>query len=459
MFTSLSLLFLLTLSAIVAAAPTGKWFDKYVVVVFENMDLTSILSNRVFSDIASSGILQSNYHGVTHPSQPNYWGLIAAAANFPGDTYEVNTSIPFNVTGDNGDYPIDIYYAKTIVDLLEPAGLTYKVYEENYPTPGECYLADGYGNESAQQVANYNPSAYGISPTNRLYRRKHNPFISFKTFTHNQTRCQNQRDFIDLYDDIAAGTLPDFSFVVPNEANDNHDTTINYTAIWYDQFVSHLNNSPLYNNSRVLVHVVYDEDDTAYTYYDNAEYNDAGQLNPYYKPNCYYNCAPAGCTNLLHCTLDKNNNKVYSVLFGSAIPQMLVGTTDVTNYSHYSVSATLEANWGLGSLNRYDTTANVFAIQANFGSSTGSATSTGTTTSSTNRSATDQNGSVGYSPISGGSSGGKNVTTSNTTTGSASQVNNSTTGATSSGTFFQGSFLRGVYSFWSLVIALAWTCL
>ena len=71
MSKSLSILFFLVLSAIAAAAPTGKWFDKYVVVVFENMDLKSILSNSVFSDIASTGILQSNYHGVTHPSQPN----------------------------------------------------------------------------------------------------------------------------------------------------------------------------------------------------------------------------------------------------------------------------------------------------------------------------------------------------------------------------------------------------
>jgi len=42
-----------------------------MVVLLENMDLNDILSNPTFSEVASQGILLSNYHGVAHPSQPN----------------------------------------------------------------------------------------------------------------------------------------------------------------------------------------------------------------------------------------------------------------------------------------------------------------------------------------------------------------------------------------------------
>lgn len=54
-----------------AVKPYGKWFDKYMVVMMENQNLQAILDNEAFSRIASTGVLLSNYHGTTHPSQPN----------------------------------------------------------------------------------------------------------------------------------------------------------------------------------------------------------------------------------------------------------------------------------------------------------------------------------------------------------------------------------------------------
>ena len=52
-------------------ASSGKWFDHYVLVMLENLDIATALTDGVFQNVASTGILQSNYHGVTHPSQPN----------------------------------------------------------------------------------------------------------------------------------------------------------------------------------------------------------------------------------------------------------------------------------------------------------------------------------------------------------------------------------------------------
>jgi hypothetical protein len=51
---------------------------------------------------------------------------------------------------------------------------------------------------------------------------------------------------------------------------------------------------------------------------------------------------------------------IATLLLGSAIPPSLRGTTDDTFYTHYSILATLQANWGLHNLGRYDVGANVF---------------------------------------------------------------------------------------------------
>jgi acid phosphatase len=297
------------------------------------------------------------------------WAVVAGAHLYPGQTYVGGTTTPATVNGDNGDSSYDIYNTNTIVDLLESAGLDYKVYSENYPTSGQCFFGSSYGNETATDVANFNPNAIGTNPINRAYERKHNPLISFKTFTTSPKRCALQKDFNDLTNDLANGNLPAFSFVVPNQAHDGHDTTVSYSGTWFRGFIANFTSSPVSQQSRVLIHTPYDEDDTAYTYYYNDKLDNAGNPNPYYNASCVATstsppnfCAPAGCTDLLDCTLDKNNNKVYSVLLGNAVPNNLVGTADNNYYTHYSVPATLEANWGLGTMGRGDVGAPLFGL-------------------------------------------------------------------------------------------------
>jgi hypothetical protein len=49
------------------------------------------------------------------------------------------------------------------------------------------------------------------------------------------------------------------------------------------------------------------------------------------------------------------NNQIFTLALGGSLPEELIGTTDSTYYSHYSSLSTVEANWGLGSLGRGDT--------------------------------------------------------------------------------------------------------
>jgi len=55
---------------------------------------------------------------------------------------------------------------------------------------------------------------------------------------------------------------------------------------------------------------------------------------------------------------------IVSILLGGAVPEKLRGTTDSTFYTHYSILATLENNWDLENLGRYDAGANVFSLVA-----------------------------------------------------------------------------------------------
>lgn len=59
------------------------------------------------------------------------------------------------------------------------------------------------------------------------------------------------------------------------------------------------------------------------------------------------------------------SNHVAGILLGSAVPQNLVGTTDSNYYNHYSELSTVEANWDLHTLGRWDVGANVWELVAN----------------------------------------------------------------------------------------------
>ena len=68
-------------------------------------------------------------------------------------------------------------------------------------------------------------------------------------------------------------------------------------------------------------------------------------------------------------TFDENHsyakqNRIVGILLGDAIPKALVGTTDDTYYNHYSELSTVQANWGLHSLGRWDVGANVYKFVA-----------------------------------------------------------------------------------------------
>jgi len=151
--------------------------------------------------------------------------------------------------------------------------------------------------------------------TSGTYARKHNPFMSFTSITKNATRCANIVPATQLDTDLKAGPIPSFVYYTPDLNNDAHDTTIAYASNWLKGFLEpKLTNNNFIN--RTVVFLTWDEDDLL------------------------------------------EGNHIYSVLLG---PVVKVGYQDDTHYTHYSLTRTIEDNWGLPSLGRNDVSAVPFA--------------------------------------------------------------------------------------------------
>ena len=55
-------------------------------------------------------------------------------------------------------------------------------------------------------------------------------------------------------------------------------------------------------------------------------------------------------------------NTVFALLLGDALPEDSAGTEDTNFYNHYSAISTVESNWNLHTLGRWDVGANVFSF-------------------------------------------------------------------------------------------------
>ncbi|OJJ47680.1 hypothetical protein ASPZODRAFT_1744248 [Penicilliopsis zonata CBS 506.65] len=231
--------------------------------------------------------------------------------NYYGTTHPSEPNYCASASGDNFGMDNDDFHqipsnVSTIADLFDTKGIAWGEYQEGLPYAG----FQGYNYSNQETYAND-------------YVRKHNPLILFDSVTSNSTRLRMIKNFTSLYNDLDNEKLPQYAFITPNMTNDAHDTNITFGAKWERGFISDLlNNTYFMNNTLVLL--TFDEDDT------------------YAK-----------------------GNRVFSILLGGAVPDSLKGTTDDTFYTHYSIIASLSANWGLPSLGRWDCGANILEIVAN----------------------------------------------------------------------------------------------
>ncbi|KAG5359582.1 putative acid phosphatase [Yarrowia sp. C11] len=204
----------------------------------------------------------------------------------------------------------DIYRAVpeeifTVADLLDSKGISWGEYQEHMPYTG----FEGFNYSRQSDDAND-------------YVRKHNPLVMYDSVSNKPERLGNIKNFTEFEKDVANNDLPQWAFITPNMTNDGHDTDIETSGTWSFDFLT-----PLLNNTEFM------KDNLIILTFDESE--------------TYY-----------------EQNRVFALLLGGAIPEHLKGTTDDTVYNHYSNLATVQANWGLPHLGRGDVTANVFKFVA-----------------------------------------------------------------------------------------------
>jgi hypothetical protein len=122
--------------------------------------------------------------------------------------------------------------ALTIGDQLFKAGMTWKTYQENLPLtgPDRVDYSDGeYTNNT--DFVNIRPHLkppLTQADIVQLYASKHNPFVYFKTIQEGSQKGNsyaNMSSFTGakgLYADLAASKSPNYSFIVPNQCDDQH---------------------------------------------------------------------------------------------------------------------------------------------------------------------------------------------------------------------------------------------
>jgi hypothetical protein len=168
-----------------AAAPHH---DRVVVVVMENKSYDEVRVQPYVSGLLVQGATLRNSVAVTHPSQPNYFAL------WGGNT--------LGIRNDNCPAPGSPFSTQNLGQMCETHGLTWRTYSENLGSVGSTAC-----------------SFDGTAVTG-LYTRKHDPWTYYQNVNH-----LNERPYSDLAADIAANTLPNLVFIIPNNCHNTHNDT------------------------------------------------------------------------------------------------------------------------------------------------------------------------------------------------------------------------------------------
>ena len=185
----------------VSAAPakSAPSFRHVIVVFFENKEYGSIIGSSSaprFNRLAKRYALMTRFHGVTHPSLPNYIAFVS------GSTQGIDS----NCTRCSVD-------ARSLADTIEESGRTWKTYAEGLPSPGFTGATSG------------------------RYAKKHNPFLYFDPVLASQERRERVVPYDRFKSDLAAGSLPDFSLVIPDMCNSMHDCSVRTGDQWLSRFI------------------------------------------------------------------------------------------------------------------------------------------------------------------------------------------------------------------------------
>ncbi len=363
------------------------------VIMMENHGYGQVVGNPnmpYVNDLIGLANTATNYYAVAHPSLTNYlevvggsnfgvlsdnnpdWhdyscvpNLISATVNT--DTPSSPAICPISGTGsdaatvavdttnettgppgvNNIDGTLSIPAAsnivgKTIADQLAETGRTWKSYQESLPPDGADNIntSDGFFTNLTNFAA-IKPTltpALTSSDIVALYASKHDPFVYFSSIQEGVQPGSDLSNVVGfdgsggLYADLQSGSVPTYSFIAPNQCNDQHgrgnagpfcnyDPNDNGTQAGLNpalmqmgdvslrRIVTAIKNSPVWHQGQNAIAILWDEDD--------------------------YSVSPT--TNKVLLIVDTN--------YGSH------GVSSNTFYSHFSLLKSIESGLGLPCLN------------------------------------------------------------------------------------------------------------
>jgi phosphatidylinositol-3-phosphatase len=344
--------------------------DHIYFIMMENHATNQIIGNTAdapfINKLANRYSVALNYHGVTHPSLPNY--LAAISGDFQGiwddckagptstcppeefvvgagDATDPTSSVYTDPTSPlYGKHPPQLttpqvasakgqahwFSGRTIVDELESNHMTWKAYMQSIPFVGsdvEYYPVVG-------------------STTYKLYAQKHDPFMYFSDIRNDSGRMANIVPLPQFDYDLAHNSVPNFVWISPDQCNDMHGvsngTPLGYPQCSYpssgldhgaiqlgDAFLKHtvtkIMNSKAWTENSIIV-IAWDEDD--------------------------YNGYPSGCCSSPTGTPGSFGN----VLGGSVTPAIVIRARcsehreSTHPYNHYTLLGTILRLWDLNCL-------------------------------------------------------------------------------------------------------------
>ncbi|MCU1270358.1 MAG: Phosphoesterase family protein [Acidobacteriaceae bacterium] len=270
-----------TLFAAEGPVPKGvTHLDHVFVIMMENHGYGQIVGNPnapFINKYAASANTATNYFAIAHPSLTNYlevvggsnfgvhsdnnpdWHNLTCVTNLASgiadtDNPASSAICPIAGTGTDAATPAIDYtnetsgtpgennidgtlsipaanntLGKTIGDQLVNANKSWKSYQESLPLSGadNVNYSDGFYTDSTdftQIFPTLNPPL-SQGDVVKQYAVKHNPFAYFQNVqegTEPNNSLANTVGFESLYTDLGSGKVPTFSFIAPNQCNDQH---------------------------------------------------------------------------------------------------------------------------------------------------------------------------------------------------------------------------------------------
>jgi len=233
---------------------TYSALDHLFIIVMENEGQANIIGDTAdapyINSLAGTYGQATNYSAVDHPSLPNYLALTS------GQTFDTSGS-PVGSDCSPSDSGCSFAVANIAVDRLDPAGLTWKAYQETMPSP--CSLSD-----SSTYLVHHNPFVYydDLNDLNGAY-----PAAAAECAARDVPYSQLPADL------AAAATTPNLVWITPNSCDDMHDNctngngTTDYAAkihqgdVWLASQVPALLASPAFTQQRSALAIVWDENE------------------------------------------------------------------------------------------------------------------------------------------------------------------------------------------------------